>query len=53
MENELKNPSRNFPEGKFIWSEFLAEWKTALSLKENIISIKSFPFNGNDVFLNG
>ena len=29
MENELNNPSRNFRSEKFIWSEFLAEWKTA------------------------
>ena len=31
MENELKNPSRNCRSEKFIWSEFLAEWKTASS----------------------
>ena len=28
MENELKNPSRNYRSEKFVWSEFLAAWKT-------------------------
>ena len=32
MENELKNPSRNFRSEKFVWSEFLAEWKTAFRI---------------------
>ena len=31
MENELNTPSRNFRSEKFVWSEFLAEWKTALN----------------------
>ena len=31
MENELKNPGRNFQPEKFVWSEFIAEWKTALA----------------------
>ena len=29
MENELKNPDGNVRFEKFIWSEFLAEWKMA------------------------
>ena len=29
MENELKNPSSNVRLEKFVWSEFLAEWKMA------------------------
>ena len=32
MENELKTQSRNFRSEKFVWSELLAEWKTALSV---------------------
>ena len=33
MENELKTPSRNFRSEKSVWSEFLAEWKTAFRWK--------------------
>ena len=31
MESEPKNQSRNFRSEKFVCSDFLAEWKTALS----------------------
>ena len=41
MENELKNPSKNFRSEKFVWSEFLAEWKTAFSLNLNFKSFLS------------
>ena len=37
MENELKTPSRNFRSEKFVWSEFLAEWKTALKHRSSEI----------------
>ena len=37
MENELKNSSRNFRSEKFVWSEFLAEWKTALKETQDLI----------------
>ena len=33
MEIEPKNQSRNFRSEKFVCSDFLAEWKTAFSLK--------------------
>ena len=32
MENELKTPNRNFRSEKFVSSESLAEWKTALMI---------------------
>ena len=40
MENEQKTPSRNFWSEKFVWSEFLAEWKTAFIVMRS--SYKSF-----------
>ena len=40
MENELKIPSRNFRSKTFVWSEFLAEWKTAVSMV-SVISMVS------------
>ena len=44
MENELKNPSKNFPSEKFVLSEFLAEWKKALT----IINISCQKFLSNE-----
>ena len=38
MENELKNPTRNFWSEKFVWSEFLAEWETAL-IKQTVYKV--------------
>ena len=34
MEIEPKNQSRNFRSEKFVCSDFLGEWKTALSMFE-------------------
>ena len=39
MENEQKNANRNFWSKKFVWSEYLAEWKTVLSAESKNIFI--------------
>ena len=38
MENEIKNSSRTFLSEKFVWLEFLAEWKTALKQEKNMFN---------------
>ena len=41
MENEPKNPSSNVRLKRFVWSDFLAEWKMAF------IFIKKFAKNNS------
>ena len=55
MENELKTPSRNFRSEKFVWSEFLAEWKTAFNDDVKIAEILNIFFSNavNDLKIPG
>ena len=55
MENELKNPSRNVRSEKFVWLEFIAEWKTAsrvLKSKKKRLALTFLYCLGQETWLN-